>query len=479
MVVTCIIEFDNNPFGTYYAGQVITGRVTLNADKPKQVKGIALKIRGFADTRWEESTSRRTTDSKGRSSTKRDTIHYRGHEEYIKSKTFLLGSDENQSSLIEPGIHTYTFACHLPNTCPSSFEGIYGHIRYLVKVELIRPWKYNQTFTKGFTVLKVMDLNYDSPLLRVPSQSEAQKVFCCGPCKTQPLDIHVSLPQGGYVPGQTIPVGVLISNETNIRIEEAKVELVMLICYYSQTPRTATKNERIVVAKIKGEGVPVHCKKQFDYALIVPATPPTCFNLCRLLQIAYQVQVEIKVKGWHANQVICVPVTVGNVPLMSVIQKQPTATDSFATGSAGYMQRALMNGGTADEGEEVAVASADDVEEKTVAATGLKTNELEAVVQTSSGVTTNSSIMPLTPPSPWMTDDSIPPPSYEMAAHMKSAKINADEAHDYGEAEFAPRYPVFKLCSASELGADEVDIVGTTNGSASAANVTADKSTWL
>lgn len=39
MVVTCVIEFDNNPFGTYYGGQVIMGKVTLQADKPKQVKG--------------------------------------------------------------------------------------------------------------------------------------------------------------------------------------------------------------------------------------------------------------------------------------------------------------------------------------------------------------------------------------------------------------------------------------------------------
>ena len=76
-------------------------------------------------------------------------------------------SPTDQSSVIEPGIHTYTFACQLPPTCPSSFEGHYGYIRYLVKVELVRPWKFNQHFTRGFTVLKVMDLNYDSPLLRV------------------------------------------------------------------------------------------------------------------------------------------------------------------------------------------------------------------------------------------------------------------------------------------------------------------------
>lgn len=84
---------------------------------------------------------------------------------YIINNSNVAPTD--QSAVIEPGIHTYTFACQLPSTCPSSFEGFYGYIRYLVKVELVRPWKFNQHFTRGFTVLKVMDLNYHSPLLRV------------------------------------------------------------------------------------------------------------------------------------------------------------------------------------------------------------------------------------------------------------------------------------------------------------------------
>lgn len=39
MVVTCDIQFENNPQGIFYAGQVLTGKITLTADKIKQVKG--------------------------------------------------------------------------------------------------------------------------------------------------------------------------------------------------------------------------------------------------------------------------------------------------------------------------------------------------------------------------------------------------------------------------------------------------------
>lgn len=68
---------------------------------------------------------------------------------------------------VEPGVHVYNFACHIPATCPSSVEGHYGRVRYMIKVAIVRPWKFDQSYTRCFTVLKLMDLNYDSPLLRV------------------------------------------------------------------------------------------------------------------------------------------------------------------------------------------------------------------------------------------------------------------------------------------------------------------------
>lgn len=42
MVVTSDIQFENNPTAIFYAGQVINGKVTLTADKAKQVKGTSV-----------------------------------------------------------------------------------------------------------------------------------------------------------------------------------------------------------------------------------------------------------------------------------------------------------------------------------------------------------------------------------------------------------------------------------------------------
>lgn len=124
--------------------------------------------------------------------------NFSGREDYMESKTYLMGSETSnvvsykplrnsptkrfdlqtlmkyiifssigQNFTIQTGKHTYNFACKLPENCPTSFEGLHGCVRYIVKVTLLIPWKFNQTYTRGFTVLKMLDLNYESPQLKV------------------------------------------------------------------------------------------------------------------------------------------------------------------------------------------------------------------------------------------------------------------------------------------------------------------------
>lgn len=42
MTIGCVIKFDQNPYGIYYAGQSISGTVQITFGNPKKVRGACV-----------------------------------------------------------------------------------------------------------------------------------------------------------------------------------------------------------------------------------------------------------------------------------------------------------------------------------------------------------------------------------------------------------------------------------------------------
>ncbi|VDK36948.1 unnamed protein product [Anisakis simplex] len=59
------------------------------------------------------------------------------------------------------GRHEVPFSYTLAKTLPSSFEGEYGYIRYTCKATCERPWDFDISSKKAFTVVGIEDLNED------------------------------------------------------------------------------------------------------------------------------------------------------------------------------------------------------------------------------------------------------------------------------------------------------------------------------
>uniref|UniRef100_A0A1L8DK69 Putative arrestin domain-containing protein 3 n=1 Tax=Nyssomyia neivai TaxID=330878 RepID=A0A1L8DK69_9DIPT len=304
----CDIKFDRNPYGVFLAGQTISGQVELSISKIKKVIGVTLRIVGYAKCRWSEH--------KG-SNKHRRTVVYQGREDYLASLTDLVGRSQDGSTIeLAPGMHSYRFTCDLPHQLPTSFEGSKGYIRYFVIIALERPWKFDQKFKVAFTVLKQFDLNFDSPILRLPCQVSMDRSFCCGPCKTGPISIIAHTSQSGYVPGQTINVFAEIANASTVKVDEIRFSLKKIIRYTSQTPRPKTKEETLTITEARISGLK---KKEqsgkFEQHLQIPPLPPTSLSLCRIITVSYEVKIEAKVSGAHLNPVLKIPVTLGTVPL--------------------------------------------------------------------------------------------------------------------------------------------------------------------
>lgn len=203
-----------------------SGSIELNTDKVRKTKGVCLKIEGYANCNWTETEHRGT----GKNRTSR-TIHFSGREDYINTISYLAGGIHGNTIELMPGLHRYQFSCMLPPLLPTSFEAEHGHIRYTVKVVLERSWKFDLTYVIAFTVVRPLDLNYESPMLRNPIKMEISKTFSFGFFKSDPLLMSVSIQCSGFVAGQPVNVAIEINNQSRIAIDDVKIQIKKTIHY--------------------------------------------------------------------------------------------------------------------------------------------------------------------------------------------------------------------------------------------------------
>lgn len=142
----------------------------------------------------------------------------------------MLRSSEGQKLELTAGVTKYNFSCQLPEELPTSFEAKYGRIRYSVHVVLHRPWKFDLTYTVGFTVLKPYDLSLQQEIFMNTISKEHFKIFN-GFRSSKPLYFTANIPFSGYVAGQVVDVSLYINNESRVNIEDIQVQLKKLVHY--------------------------------------------------------------------------------------------------------------------------------------------------------------------------------------------------------------------------------------------------------
>lgn len=145
---------------------------------------------------------------------------------------------------------------------------------------------------------------------------EFLKTFCCWPCRSGPLSIFASLPQSGFVPGQSIVISARIINNSNVIIDYMRFTLRKTIAYHSQTPSNKTKYEVETIQEQRTSGVGINTSIEKNVELVVPPVPPSNGGQCRIINVSYEVKVEAKTGGPHKSPFIVLPITIGTRPLL-------------------------------------------------------------------------------------------------------------------------------------------------------------------
>ncbi|XP_045776137.1 arrestin domain-containing protein 17-like isoform X2 [Maniola jurtina] len=298
----------DSPNGTYYSGQMVKGRLIFQQDKVKTFRGLFVKLKGFCHVHW-TTTRTRTVNGKSQSY----TVHHNSHEEYINAKVYLVGGESGEHS-IGVGQHEYSFQFHLPNNCPSSFEGDYGHIRYEIKAVVDRAFKFDQEKKIAVRVMCPLDLNLE-PYCREPIELQFEETYCCCCSTSGVCDVSVKLPVAGYCPGQVIPVEVVCSNKGGVQIDDIKLYITKKVVFIA-TSEPGRRKCKDTVVEIKKGPIPGNTNRNWTVEMEVPAMDVYNLSHCQYIKLEYAFKVVVSPDGCHSDSKETRRLVIGTIPLV-------------------------------------------------------------------------------------------------------------------------------------------------------------------
>ncbi|CAG5135197.1 unnamed protein product [Candidula unifasciata] len=306
----------SNISGVFYAGNILQGHVTVELNEPMKMRGITLRFEGKAYVHWTEQHS--TGSGKNRRTV---TRHYSASEVYFNQDSLLFGIFSNQGSNtteLAPGRHVFPFQFLIPQGLPSSFEGLFGHVRYTVKCIIDKPWKFDHSTKRPFTIISILDLNQQPNCLQ-GVQGSNQKTLCCWCCKSGPIQATFHIDRTGYVPGEAIRLFAEINNGSNRKMDKSYVDLKMITMYHATTKSRMQTRE---VARVTRPAIEAYGQDQWNgEQLVIPPLPPSFLAGCRIIDVRYVLQLNVDPSGPSFDLEVPLEILIGTIPLMSVVQQ--------------------------------------------------------------------------------------------------------------------------------------------------------------
>ncbi|CAL8118052.1 unnamed protein product [Orchesella dallaii] len=301
------IELDN-PVKAYFPGQIISGLVIIENDKPTITTGLKIKFDGKVKVKWPERVSRKTDTG----SRKFVTVFYTADETYFHHEEMLFGEGKG-NSVIPRGKNAYSFQYTLPNDLPSSFVSRIGTVSYLMQASLMLPEsRSDATFIVPFTVNGILDLNVE-PGANLSVETRKYKSMYCLCCTSGPVGFLFKLARKGFVPGEVLEFIVELSNQSSQRVYGMKVTLMQVVKFHAEGN---SKTIMRPIRQLQGPEVePGESEVWVEKMLKIPPIPPTRLATCRVIDVQYHLKLELALPNISINLKDEVPITIGTIPL--------------------------------------------------------------------------------------------------------------------------------------------------------------------
>ncbi|XP_066267267.1 arrestin domain-containing protein 3-like isoform X1 [Branchiostoma lanceolatum] len=413
----------NNNVDVFQNGQWVCGQVVVNLNEGMKMRGVRLKFHGHAYVHWTERHS--TGSGKNRRTT---TRHYSASETYFQHKVTLFGKAEGQSGdnpTLPAGRHVFPFQYQLPQQgLPCSFEGAHGYVRYYIKGTIDKPWKFDHTVKRAFTVLDMYDLNQE-PTALTPMAGQKSKMLCCLCCASGPIELQVQTDRTAYCPGETVQMRGNVENNANEKVTHVTAKLIQVVSFHATSKSRSSSS---TLSKTECQGCAEGQSSQVQMSLTVPAIPPSSLRYCSIIDIDYALEISGHIDGAHTSMDMTFPIKIGFIPLRSYYPSAPSFPAPPAAPAAPY-----------PPGADAAYPPAAGMPYPPVG---------DAAYPPAGGYPSAPpvGVMPSAPPPvlPIAGAPGLPPPSYaECQTGKANIKDSEDSEYTMGNMDFAPKYTYY------------------------------------
>nr|XP_053633733.1 arrestin domain-containing protein 17-like [Cherax quadricarinatus] len=278
----------------YTSGQDVVGRVVIRADSLTSCRAILVKSKGFARVEWGNE-------------------YPKNSEEVYFENIVTVWSGTSHGENLPAGEYCFPFQFKLPPKIPRSFEGTYGHIRYVIEAKAEIPWGTDQLSSVFFNV----ECKYDLNEIEKSSDSllfHKEENVCCCFCEQGPVIISLCTEKTGYIPGEYVLLTGEVTNRAGWHIESAEITLHETVKYKIKE-NTKVKKERL--QRVERPGI---LSGQTDIWLSVPIHIPdsaVCLQYCSIMTAIYDVTITFSM-GFCSEASIRRSITIGSVPVGKV-----------------------------------------------------------------------------------------------------------------------------------------------------------------
>ncbi|XP_068622640.1 arrestin domain-containing protein 2-like [Battus philenor] len=298
----------DEPLDIYYSGQVLSGKIVFELDKPLQFSAIKVAYNGEANVNWTEQQVEMYSGVK----TYKDVV-YKGYELYFNVVQCV--SEGTGINVLPAGQHSIPFAFQIPYNVPSSFDGDKGNITYKITASVELPPTFIQQLVKTFEVVAPMDLNKDTTGdVKRPIEMEFEEFYSCC-CSSQPITMKIKLPVSGYCPGQSLPITIDAQNHSNTEISKIIFHLVMRERHHSRDPVSEYIPPEKVIATMKKGPILAKTKRVYLCDMPVPEFIAPNLENCNIIDIGYFFKVTIKLSGCNNDLHNESEIYIGMIPL--------------------------------------------------------------------------------------------------------------------------------------------------------------------